>query len=489
MLCSMTAGLTTLWSCDDNEPGNNDPEVEITLQSPANNVAINLSEVGSTAFKWTKAERVTAYTLKFSPTETELAGTSVKIDAGNVAEYNLDSQAADVMLAGNTSLQPGESTDMFWTVVPTTAVPNVKTQVRKFRITRLPVAVTPTLSISTESLVFAANPSAAQTVTITANIGWQVSITPAGGWLTANPIAGSGNGSIEFTAADNTGAERTAVITISGTGVESKTVNVTQAAKGAGGTEAPVGAWNLKIYELNSVVGLDGKEYRVSVTQKYITPLSLNDDGSFTGELTDVGPDEQSRDGSGVKTWNYDGDSISWNNSGSIFKCKATVTSSELTLEYGIPNVGNYKKATYSREPVAVPPIPEQVTELYTGDASALLGDWVLAKQENNFSSVTENNPAWSAMSFNPNEEAGKLTVNSDGTYRMAHDIFGDTDYGTWSYADGMLTSINRYGQQTIQNVETGTSASTLIWSTIDTERIDGTVSLVYQRMTWVRKP
>jgi hypothetical protein len=485
ILCSIVLGLATVWSCN-SEPEEN-PKAEIALQSPANNADIDLSEVETTTFSWTAVAEITAYTLKFSPTESELATTSVKIDAGNVSSYAMSSQAADILLAGNTSLQPGESTDMFWTVVPTVSVADVKTQVRKFHITRLSTTVTPNLSISTESLVFAANPSAAQTVTVTANTEWQVSITQTGEWLAANPAAGSGDGSISVTAAENTGTERTATITISGTGVESKTVNVTQAAKASGGIEGLLGTWNMKMAEYTGVEEENGREYKVSATTRYAATFTLNRDGSFTGEIPDIAYADNDVADPGydaTKTWSHTGDSVSWNDGMNVTAtCKVTVTSSEMVLERGTPGTGRYAKATYTRETVNIPLIPDRIDNLYTGSSSVFHGVWILTKSEDNHSQANGDRPTWYTVSFNPNDEVMTLTVNADGAFQMANNIEGETSGGTWSFANGTLTIVTN-GETNVFKVEAESSVSTLVWGSI---HVDATEKS-YSRMTWTKK-
>jgi hypothetical protein len=144
--------VTTLWSCGD-KSGEENPELEIVLNAPANNATIDLSTVDKVTYNWTQVAGVSSYTLKFSPTEAGIANTEVTVNAGDVSSYDLTSQAADNLLANNTDVAPGASTDMYWTVVPTAAVPNVKTQVRKFNVKRLTVTATPTLEVLTEILV------------------------------------------------------------------------------------------------------------------------------------------------------------------------------------------------------------------------------------------------------------------------------------------------------------------------------------------------
>jgi hypothetical protein len=111
--------------------------VEIVLQSPTDNAEIDLSAVDVTKFSWNKVVEVTGYTLKLALSENELASTLKKFDLGNVDSYDFKSQDIDEILDGY-SILPGESTDIFWTVISTENVPNIKTQVRKFKVTRIP---------------------------------------------------------------------------------------------------------------------------------------------------------------------------------------------------------------------------------------------------------------------------------------------------------------------------------------------------------------
>jgi uncharacterized protein YjdB len=91
-----------------------------------------------------------------------------------------------------------------------------------------PPAPTPTLSVSSTSLGFSAA-GEEKTFTITSNTAWAVASNAA--WLTVSPASGSDNGTITVTAAANTATTaRTGIVTVSGTGVEAKTITVTQAA-------------------------------------------------------------------------------------------------------------------------------------------------------------------------------------------------------------------------------------------------------------------
>jgi len=87
--------------------------------------------------------------------------------------------------------------------------------------------VTPVLSVLPTSLDFIAS-GEQKTFTITSNTGWTISSDAS--WVTVSPASGSNDGTITVTATENTGIQRTAIITVSGTDVTSKTISVTQEA-------------------------------------------------------------------------------------------------------------------------------------------------------------------------------------------------------------------------------------------------------------------
>jgi poly(beta-D-mannuronate) lyase len=67
-----------------------------------------------------------------------------------------------------------------------------------------------------------------QTVSVTANVGWNVAADSA--WITLTPTSGTNNGSFDITVSQNTSTtERTGVVTVTG-GALTRTINVTQAA-------------------------------------------------------------------------------------------------------------------------------------------------------------------------------------------------------------------------------------------------------------------
>ena len=89
------------------------------------------------------------------------------------------------------------------------------------------------LSVSSNSISIAKEANSSATVEITSNTNWIASSNL--NWLTVSPISGTGNATITFTAEENnTNAERTAIVTVSATGLPNQTVTVMQAGKTTG---------------------------------------------------------------------------------------------------------------------------------------------------------------------------------------------------------------------------------------------------------------
>lgn len=87
---------------------------------------------------------------------------------------------------------------------------------------------TTTLTVSAPSVAFTAS-GGSSPVTVTSNVAWTVAANQT--WISLNPTSSSNNGMITITAAANTGAARSGVVTVSGGGL-SRVIAVSQAAGG-----------------------------------------------------------------------------------------------------------------------------------------------------------------------------------------------------------------------------------------------------------------
>jgi hypothetical protein len=94
------------------------------------------------------------------------------------------------------------------------------------------------LSVSSTSINLSGSDNSTSTFDITSNINWDVTSNQS--WLTVNYEWGSNNATIVLTATANTsGKQRTAILTISGLGVQARTVTVIQAVMTSSISEIP----------------------------------------------------------------------------------------------------------------------------------------------------------------------------------------------------------------------------------------------------------
>ena len=114
---------------------------------------------------------------------------------------------------------------------------------RQIDVTQDGIVSNPSLTVSPESYPLFPESGDSTTINVTSNVSWTV--TSSAAWLTPSPASGSNNGTFIITAAVNTGAARSATVTVSGGGV-SRQIDVTQAA-GITGIEDAL-AHQLKIF-------------------------------------------------------------------------------------------------------------------------------------------------------------------------------------------------------------------------------------------------
>ena len=90
----------------------------------------------------------------------------------------------------------------------------------------------PTLTLSSSERTFTADAAKSKELSVTANVSWTAKSSAS--WLTVKTASGSGNGKIVYNVAANSGAARTAAITVAGGGL-TRTFTVKQDGKSSGG--------------------------------------------------------------------------------------------------------------------------------------------------------------------------------------------------------------------------------------------------------------
>jgi CubicO group peptidase (beta-lactamase class C family) len=147
------------------------------------------------------------------------------------------------------------------------------------------------LTVSERVLNFSAFPAIAQTIAITSNTGWQITIEQTGNWLSVSPLQGNGDGAVSVTAAVNAGNARTAIITISGTGVSSKAIVVSQektssdnalqsvtfTSVNSGITATVSGIFNNRIIYATLPDGVDIRQLKISFSIPSTAKMLIND--------------------------------------------------------------------------------------------------------------------------------------------------------------------------------------------------------------------
>ncbi|MDR3236333.1 MAG: BACON domain-containing protein [Prevotellaceae bacterium] len=107
-----------------------------------------------------------------------------------------------------------------------------------------------------KTTIDAAKERGTYTVAVTATVPWTAASSAE--WCTVSPDSGDGDGTLSITVATNTDTARTAILTVAASGVEAKTVTVTQAAKDS----MPI----LEVSAPGIAAAADANTYTVSIT-------------------------------------------------------------------------------------------------------------------------------------------------------------------------------------------------------------------------------
>ncbi len=318
---SWSVSSNQTWITASSSSGSDNTSITLTASSNPTNQArsatITVSASGVFSQTVTVTQDAGPATLYVSPTTLEISA-----DAGSTETFNITSNTSWEVSSNETWISSSSASGSDNTTITLTASENPTNSTRTATITisasgvfSQTVTVTQdagpaTLSVSPSTLEIGTETGSTATFNITSNTTWNLSSNQ--NWITLSSASGSGNATITLTATLNSTTEtRTADITVSGNGIFSQTVTVTQQS-GTGLselTEADVklypnpvidnlilslpnmsDQWRFSIYNMlgieiyssnvtNSITTIDMSKYPAGV---YIIKISLPDQGIIT---------------------------------------------------------------------------------------------------------------------------------------------------------------------------------------------------------------
>ena len=318
---SWSVSSNQTWITASSSSGSDNTSITLTASSnptnQARSVTITVSASGVFSQTVTVTQDAGPATLYVSPTTLEISA-----DAGSTETFNITSNTSWEVSSNETWISSSSASGSDNTTITLTASENPTNSTRTATITisasgvfSQTVTVTQdagpaTLSVSPSTLEIGTETGSTATFNITSNTTWNLSSNQ--NWITLSSASGSGNATITLTATLNSTTEtRTADITVSGNGIFSQTVTVTQQS-GTGLselTEADVklypnpvidnlilslpnmsDQWRFSIYNMlgieiyssnvtNSITTIDMSKYPAGV---YIIKISLPDQGIIT---------------------------------------------------------------------------------------------------------------------------------------------------------------------------------------------------------------
>ena len=247
---SWTAASNQTWLAV--SPTNSSGNGTVTVTAQANPLSttrtaiVTVSGSGVTSQTVTVTQTAGAATLSILPTTLDIGATE-----GSTATFNITSNTNWTILSDQDWLSVNPASGTGDSIITVTAQANPLSTTRTATVTVSGSGVTSqtvtvtqaagaaTLSILPTTLDIGATEGSTATFNITSNTNW--TILSDQDWLSVNPASGTGDSIITVTAQANPSASaRTAIVTVSATGVDSRTITVTQE-MGTGITEIETG--------------------------------------------------------------------------------------------------------------------------------------------------------------------------------------------------------------------------------------------------------
>lgn len=242
---TLTVESNTTWSASDNQSwlsltpagGSNNGTITLTATST------NTSTSARSATVTISGAGVTPKTIAITQEATVLTVSQSSLTIGappnSTKTFTITSNISWSVSSSQTWLTVNNSSGTGNATITLTAAANPSTATRSATITisgsgvsSKTISVTqeaslPSLNVSASALTILAAANSIISFEITSNIGWTVLSNKA--WLRVSNVSGSGNSPITLTAEKNPVPEtRTAIVTISGTGVSAKSIEITQ---------------------------------------------------------------------------------------------------------------------------------------------------------------------------------------------------------------------------------------------------------------------
>lgn len=255
---SWTVSESLSWISVSPTSGSNDGTLTVTCQENTSTTdrtgIITISGVGVSAQQVTITQQAAASSISVSPTVldfTSTGGNATFTIASNISwsvvesvnwlsvspESGSNAGTITVVCTANTTLTPRSTT-----IIISGAGAETKT------VTINQAGNTPSLVVSPTTVAFT-SAAGTSSFAITSNITWNISESLS--WIQLSALAGVNDGTIQITCLENTDpSPRTGTITVSGPGVTSQTITVTQ----AGAVAGPPEAWDFTITENNHTV-------------------------------------------------------------------------------------------------------------------------------------------------------------------------------------------------------------------------------------------
>lgn len=219
--------------------------------------------------------------------------TSLGYPAVTAHGFCWSTSAGPTLLNNNVDIKDASSTGAF-TALLTNLVPGTKYYVRAFATNaegtsygaeQTFTAAVPNLSVAAATVAIAQAAGSTAQASLTANIDWTAVSDQS--WLAVAPASGTGDATLTFTAEANPLAStRSAIVTVTGTGVTAKTITITQAADAATLAVSPSITSLAKTAGSTSATVTSNTDWTAQSDQTWLTLSAASGTGDATLTLT-----------------------------------------------------------------------------------------------------------------------------------------------------------------------------------------------------------